>query len=56
VLPETIGYHDQLLFDFNAKGASHILAELLDLLDLGGQVVGEGVLEGLNNETRLAFR
>lgn len=25
-----------------------ILAELLDLLDLGGQVVGEGVLEGLS--------
>lgn len=35
--------------------AHHILAELLDLLDLGGQVVGEGVLERLDNETRLAF-
>lgn len=40
----------------STQRARHILAELLDLLDLGGQVVGEGVLEGLNNETRLAFR
>jgi hypothetical protein len=27
---------------------SDILAELLDLLDLGGQVVGKGVLQGLS--------
>lgn len=38
------------------RRARHILAELLDLLDLGGQVVGEGVLEGLDNQTKLAFR
>lgn len=36
--------------------ARHILAELLDLLDLGGKVVGEGVLEGLDNQFKLAFR
>lgn len=38
------------------KRARHILAELLNLLDLGGQVVGEGVLEGLDNQIKLAFR
>lgn len=38
------------------KRARHILAELLDLLDLGGQVVGEGVLQGLDNQIKLAFR
>lgn len=31
-----------------AGGAVDILAELLDLLDLGGQGVGKGVLEGLS--------
>lgn len=31
-------------------GASDILAKLLDLLDLGGQVVGKGVLEGLSKQ------
>jgi hypothetical protein len=29
------------------RGAVDILAELLDLLDLGGQAVGEGLLQGL---------
>ena len=29
------------------KCASDILAELLDLLNFGGEVVGEGILEGL---------
>ena len=28
-------------------GANDILAELLDLLDLGGEAVGESLLEGL---------
>lgn len=28
-------------------GANDILAELLDLLDLGGEAIGEGLLEGL---------
>lgn len=28
-------------------GANDILAELLDLLDLGGETVGESLLEGL---------
>lgn len=41
-------------FNFKYR-ARHILAELLDLLDLGGQVIGEGVLEGLGDSTKLAF-
>lgn len=45
-LDATISY----CFNLN-RMARHILAELLNLLDLGGQVVGEGVLEGLDNYT-----
>lgn len=32
------------------ESAEDLLAELLDLLDLGGQVVGEGILKGLSEE------
>ena len=34
----------------------HLLVDAIDLgLDLGGQVVGEGVLQGLDNQIKLAF-
>jgi hypothetical protein len=41
---------------FRIGTARHILAELLNLLDLGRELVGEGVLQGLDDSMLALIR